>query len=110
MGGGTTCAVIRREGMPGEAFPTLDHPPGCVLMGGNIRKSLVMAGKWYFPQLSHLYVSPTNGFHPIKPSFLWVRNNGPMAQGNGLDVQHGELQLYFQNTTGEFTIVVPCVN
>ena len=53
MGGGTTCAVIRREGMLGEAFPMLDHPPGCVLMGGNIRKSLVMAGKWYFPQLSH---------------------------------------------------------
>ena len=35
MSGGTTQAVIRREGMPGDAFPTLDHPPRYILMGGD---------------------------------------------------------------------------
>ena len=35
MSGGATRAVIRREGMPGDAFPMLDHPPRYILMGGD---------------------------------------------------------------------------
>ena len=34
MSGGATQPVIRREGRPGGAFPTLDHPPRYILMGG----------------------------------------------------------------------------
>ena len=35
MSGGATWAVIWREGMLGDAFPTLDHPPRYILMGGD---------------------------------------------------------------------------
>ena len=35
MSGGATRAVIRRKGMLGDAFPTLDHPPRYILMGGD---------------------------------------------------------------------------
>ena len=34
MGCGSTWMVIQEWGMPGKAFPTLDHPPRYVLMGG----------------------------------------------------------------------------
>ena len=34
MASRATQGVIQKGGMPGEVFPTLGHPPRCVLMGG----------------------------------------------------------------------------
>ena len=45
MSGGTTRVAIRKGGMPGDAFPTLGHPPIWVLMAGDTRMSPVMTGK-----------------------------------------------------------------
>ena len=34
MSGSATWVGIRKGGMPGEVFPTADHPPKYILMGG----------------------------------------------------------------------------
>jgi len=34
MSGSATRVDIRKGGMPGEVFPTADHPPENILMGG----------------------------------------------------------------------------
>ena len=50
MGGSATRVGIRKGGMPGEAFPTLGHPPRCILMGGEHPEK---PSDGYFPQLWH---------------------------------------------------------
>ena len=61
MSGGTTRAAIWREGIPGDIFPTLDHSPRYILMGGG------------HPGESHdLIISPIN---PLKGSYITCLSN-----------------------------------
>jgi len=53
MDSGATRVGIRRGGMSGKVFPTLDHPPNIILMGEEAWESLGMMCDVNFPQLWH---------------------------------------------------------
>jgi len=60
--------------MPGEAFPTLGHPPRCILMGGEYPEK---PSDGYFPQLWHWEFTDgkarNNGLSPDTDPKQWVQ-------------------------------------
>ena len=62
--------------MPGEVFPTADHPPKNILMGGEARGSPGMTRDGYFPRSQHPGTPDQSGKPPDQP-------RGPLPKRDG---------------------------
>jgi len=67
MGGSATRVGIRKGGIPGEVFPTADHPPENILMGGEARGSPGMTRDGCFPRSRHPGTPDQPGNPPDQP-------------------------------------------